>query len=162
VKASAGILAALALLATVSGCALDPFADETVAPVEHARIRITEGTGTSSRYADSVRVVPGNVVQFETLIADGKAVIVTIPRGPAPELAAGTRLEGSDEVLTRVGLRSQSGLPVSLGNPFEFDPGYIGIERHSTDKQVALRLAVPRLTATAQGQVRFTFKVEVR
>jgi hypothetical protein len=162
VKAPAGLLAALALLVAVSGCAPDPFGEETVAPVEGARVRITEGTGTSSRYADSVRVVPGNVVQFETLIADGKTVIVTIPRGPASELAAGTRLEGSDDVLARVGVRSQSGMPVSLGDPFEFDPGYIGIELHSTDRQVALRLAVPRLTGTAQGQVRFTFKVVVR
>lgn len=160
-RVAASVLVALALVATVSGCALDPFGEETVVPVEHARVRITEGTDTSRHYTDSVRVVPGDVVQFKTLIGDGETVIVTIPRGPASELVATTRLEGSDETLTKVSLRSQSGGPVSLGDPFEFDPGYIGIERHSTDEQIALRLATPRLTGTAQGQVRLTFKLEV-
>lgn len=158
----AAALGAVALTCAVSGCALAPFGEETVPPLERAQARITEGAGTANRYGDSVDVIPGNVVQFETLIGDGRTVIVTIPRGPTRMLTASFRLEGSDEVLTSVALGSRSGEPVSLGDPFEFDPGYLGIEHHSTGEQIELRLAAPRLTGTDQGQVRFTFKTEVR
>ncbi len=146
----------------MGGCGLDPFGAETVAPIERTAVRITEGTGTRARYRDSVAVIPGNVVQFEMTAGDGNNVVVTIPRGPATELVADFRREGSEEVLGTAALTSRDGKPVSLGEAFEFDPGYVGIERQSSSRQVALRLAFPRLVDAAQGQVRFTFKVPVR
>ncbi len=155
-------LAILALTVALGGCGLEPFGAVDVAPVEGTGVRITEGSGSSSRYTESTRVAPGNVVQFETTLGDARTAIVTVPRGPATELVVGVRLEGSSEVLGTATLLSLNGLPVRLGEPFGFDPSYVGIERHSDGERIELRLAVPRLAGTGRDQVTFTFKVPVR
>ncbi|HEX3738065.1 MAG TPA: hypothetical protein VHV53_11025 [Solirubrobacterales bacterium] len=152
----------LCALILLSGCGLDPFGTDTVAPIEGTGVRITEGVGTRPNYADSAGVAAGNVAQFEATVGEGENVVVTLPRGPADRLVAEFRLEGSKEALGTATLLSRDGKPISVGEAVEFDPGYIGIEHQSTADRVQLRLAFPRLIDTEQGQVQFTFKVPVR
>lgn len=154
-------LAGIALLLGAGGCGLDPFGDETVPPLEDAGIRITEGVGTSAAYRDTVEAVAGNVVQLRALIGDGKTLVATADRGPTEQVVLSFALEGPERPLAAVTVRSRDGEPISIGEPFEFDPGYVGVEHHSDDRRVELRLAVPRLTGTPQGQVTFTFKMKV-
>jgi hypothetical protein len=153
--------AALCALFLLSGCGLDPFGADTVAPIESTGVRITEGPGTSPGYRDSATVGAGNIVQLEATIGYGNNVVVTVPRGPATELVAEWTVEGSDQAPSRVTLESRDGKPISLGEAFEPDPGYIGIEHHSGSEEIELRLAVPRLVDVAQGQALFTFKARV-
>ncbi len=159
-----GAVAAVAVAALIllSGCGLTPFGAETLPPVQATAARITEGFGTEAEYGQAVSVGPGNVVQFRAKIADGKAMIVTIPRGPATRVVATFRAEGAAAASGSSVLSSRDGKPFSLGDAFQFDPGYLAIERHSTAAQIELRVAVPRLIDEGQGQARFTFKVRVR
>ena len=159
--AAAASVASLALL--VTGCGLAPYADETLPAVGQHEVRITEGAESSAGYQPSVDVTPPSEVQFLTEIADGKTVLVTVPRGPAPELTVEVTVEGagSEPVATST-LRSETGEPLVAGSFFEYDPGYLGIEELSDDQQLTLRIAAPRLTGTPQGRVPFTFKLRVR
>ena len=50
-----------------------------------ARVRITEGVGSSADYGPRSRHTPRRRPVL-TEIADGKTVLMTMPRGPAPEL----------------------------------------------------------------------------
>ncbi len=95
-----------------------------------------------------------------TLIADGNAVEVMIPRGPADELTVTATAENGETVKST--LTSATGEPFTLHRLFLYDPGYIGVENQSTDDELALRIATPRLTGAGQGQVPFTFKMKVR
>ena len=152
-----------ALLAvTAAGCALAPYGEETLPPIDRQELRITSGPGTGSEYAPAVEVFPGSTVQVLTEIADGKAVIVEIPRGPAIEVAVTARVEDEpDAEAATATIRSATGEPITMDHLYEFDPGYIGVEDNSDADTLVLRIATPRLTGTGQGQVPFTFKTDV-
>ena len=155
----AGCCSALLL----GGCALDPYGEETLPPVEKHVVRITEGAGTTSGYHSAVEVTPPAEIQFLTEIADGKAVEFRIPRGPADQLEGEVFVEdesGGPAGTTILG--SATGEPLEAVRFFEFDPGYIGVEEGTDGDYLTLRIATPRLTGTGQGQVPFTFKLEVR
>jgi len=158
-RVAPGLLLCVVLL--LGGCGTTPFGPETVAPIEETGVRITEGVGTAAGYTDSVDVGAGNVAEFRATVGDGKDVIFSIPRGPATTLVGTFRLEGSAEVLGTVTLHSRDGKPCRLGEAFEYNPGFVGVEHHSDAEEVELRLAFPRLIDLGQGQVHFTFKVPV-
>jgi hypothetical protein len=153
--------AALCALLLCSGCGLDPFGADTVPPIESVGARITEGPGTGPSYGDSATVGAGNIIQLEATIGYGNNVVVTVPRGPATKLVAEWQIEGSGQAPSTVTLESRNGEPISLGEAFEPDPGYIGIEYRSSAEQIKLRLAVPQLVDVEQGQALFTFKARV-
>ena len=157
------LLAAGSLALLLPGCALDPYAEETLPPVEKHVVRITEGAGTTSGYHAGVEVTPPAEVQFLTEIADGKAVEFRIPRGPAQELEGEVFVEdepGGPAGTTLLG--SATDEPITAVRVFEFDPGYIAVEEGTDGEYLTLRIATPRLTGTGQGQVPFTFKLEIR
>jgi hypothetical protein len=154
------VVAALAGL-LASGCALDPYAEETLPPVESHAVRITEGTGTTEDYHSSVEVTAPAEVQYLTEIADGKAIEFRIPQGPATELEGEVFVEGETEPRFSTILSSADGEPLTARRFFEYDPGYIGVEEGTDDGYLTLRVATPRLTGTGQGQVPFTFKLEI-
>jgi len=160
-RAFAASVTSLALL--VAGCGLTPYGDESLPPVGQHELRITEGVGSRIGYSPSVDVTPPAEVQFLTEIADGRTILVSVPRGPAPELTVEVRVEGGgrDPVATST-LRSATGEPLIAGRFFEYDPGYLGIESGGDEERLTLRIAAPRLTGTPQGQVPFTFKLRVR
>lgn len=160
-RTKATLLAALAALLAGGGCALNPYGEETVPSLESFGVRISSGIGAADAYVDAVEVGADNTVQFEAMVGDGKTLEVTIPREPAAEIVASARLEGSDEVIGSVILRSRGSAPISVERLYAFDPGYIGVEADSTDEHLELRIATPRLTGTVQGQVPFTFKSDV-
>jgi hypothetical protein len=160
IRAAVAAVLLAVLAAGAGGCTLDPSVADTLPPIERHGVRITKGPGTSSDYEESAEVVSGNVVQVLTLIADGNSVVVNIPRGPADELTVTARAENGDTVEST--LRSATGEPITVHRLFLFDPGYIGVENHSNDEELELRIATPRLTGAGQGQVPFTFKTKVR
>lgn len=156
------VLALVGVLSAVAGCSpLDPFEADTEPPLEALEVRISAGVGAADAYLDEVTVGPGNTVQFNALIGDGKVIVVTMPRRPAEEIVASGRLEGSDEVLGSAVLRSRGGRAISVDDLYSFDPGYPGIEARVSPEELELRIATPRLTDTGQGQVPFTFKSDV-
>ena len=155
--------AAVALLAVVpalAGCTLDPSVADTLPPIEKMETRITQGPNTDDQYAGAVSVASGNVVQVRTLIADGNAVEVTMPRGPADEVVVSAEAENGEG--KEVTLSSATGEEFELHRLFQFDPGYIGVEDQSDEDDLGIRIATSRLTGAGQGQVPFTFKVKVR
>ena len=161
-RRAAVALAAISLLAAVDGCGLEPFGTVSAPPVEGTGARITRGSGSTAAYSEAVQVVAGNVVQFRATLADGETAFVSVPRGPARELIADVRPDGSDAAVRIAALRSRNGAPLSLGEAFSYDPSYVGIEHHTDGGRIAMRLAVPGLAGTGRKQVTFTFKVPVR
>jgi hypothetical protein len=156
---AAAIALGLTLALAAGGCGVDPVGGETLPPISSTQVRITDGPGTSSQYASEVAVQPGNVVQLRILIADGNAVEVRVPRGPTQ--ASEAIAVADDGESAEITLRSATGEPFTLDRPFQFDPGYIGVEQRSDGEELAVRISTPRLTGTGQGQVPFTFKVRV-
>ena len=150
---------ALALLA--SGCALSPWDPDTVPAIEKFESRITEGTGTTVAYHPELTVEPGSTVQLRTLIGDGKAVVYTIPTEPTNQAEITVEVEGDPGDSETIRVRGAGGQEFVLGNPTAFDPGYLGVEHHSEDGALTLRVIAPRLTGTGQGQARFSFKLDV-
>lgn len=157
-RQSTVLLAAAAV--ALAGCTLDPSVADTLPPIEKIETRITQGPNTDDQYAGSVSVTSGNVVQVRTLIADGNAVEVTLPRGPADQAVVSAEAENGDA--KEVTLTSSTGEEFELHRLFQFDPGYIGVEDQSGEDELGIRIATSRLTGAGQGQVPFTFKVKVR
>jgi hypothetical protein len=155
------LIAVIAILGSGPGCALDPFADETVPPVEDFGVRISAGLGSADPYLDAAEVGPDNEVQFRARIGDGRVIEMTAPRGPSEELIVTATPEGSDVALATVTLSSRTGRELSVDRLHSFDPGYVSIEDNSTEDELVLRIATPRLTGTDQGEVPFTFKMDV-
>ena len=156
--AAAGLLA----IAALPGCSVVPYSDDSLAPIQRHGLRITEGVGTSSSYVPAIEVDRDSTIQVLTEISDGNTVNVSIPRGPATEFEVRAEVEGEpDEVATST-IRSADGEPLTLETPFQYDPGYIGVEDNSDTDTLSLRIATPRLTGTGQGQVPFTFKTKAR
>jgi hypothetical protein len=154
-------VAALAAL-LLSGCSvLDPFEEETLPPVEEFGARISAGLGAAAPYLDTQEVTAPSTVQFRIDVADGNVIEIAAPRGPAPEIPVTATLEGSDEILKEVTLTGADGEDVRVQSLYSFDPGFVAVEDNSTDDQLLLRIATPRLTGTGQGGVRFTFKTDV-
>lgn len=156
-------LAALCLLVALgaSGCALDPFGNETEPPVEDFGVRISAGIGAADPYLSSVSVEPDSTVQFEAKIGDGNVIEFSMPRGPAEEIEVTASGEGSDEALATVSLSSATAAPLELDGVYAVDPGFVGVEDNSTADELRLRIAAPRLTGTGQGQVLLSFKTDV-
>ena len=160
-RVAAAVVCALAMSAW-AGCAVVPYSDESLPPIEGHGLRITEGVGTSSDYGPVIEVEPRSTIQVLTEITDGNTVNLTIPRGPATEFEVSVVVEGEPEEHVASTIRSASGEPLTLENLYEFDPGYIGVEDNSDAETLSLRIATPRLTGTGQGQVPFTFKTRAR
>ena len=159
----AAALAMIALATGLAGCAFVPYSDETLPPIERHGLRVTKGVGSSDEYRPVIEAFPNSTIQVLTEIADGKTVIVTIPRGPATEIEVTAHVEGESPAAGASStIRSGDGEPLSLEGAFEFTPGYVGVEDHTTAEEISVRLAAPRLTGTGQGQVPFTFKTMAR
>jgi hypothetical protein len=152
--------AMLASLPALAGCTLDPSVADTLPPIEKMETRVTKGPNTDDQYAGSVQVEPGNIVQVRTMIADGNAVEVRMPRGPVDEAVVTSEAENGDS--HEVTLESATGEEFELHRLFQYDPGYIGVEDQSDEDELGIRIATSRLTGAGQGQVPFTFKVKVR
>ena len=151
--------AAIALAAP--GCSLDPYADETVPPLEDFGVRISSGIGAADPYLDGVSVEADSTVQFRAKIGDGKVIEFSMPRGPSQEIEVTGSGEGSDEALETVTLSSSTGAPIEVEGVYSIDPGFVSVEDNSTADELVLRIAAPRLTGTGQGQVRLSFKTDV-
>jgi hypothetical protein len=162
-RALAAAVALAVAAAALGGCALAPYSDETLPPIERHGLRVTKGIGSADEYAEVIEAYPGSTIQILTEIADGKTVIVSFPRGPAAEIDVTAHVEGepAEEGVTST-IRSGDGGPLTLEGAFEFTPGYVGVEDHSNAEEISVRLATPRLTGTGQGQVPFTFKTKAR
>lgn len=151
-----------ALFALVfSGCTLDPFANETQPTLSDFGVRVSAGIGAADPYLPGVSVEPGSTVQFRARVGDGNVVEFAMPRGPAEEIEVSAFEEGSDEAIESVEVTSIDGGPIELDGLAAVDPGYVGAEDNSTADELRLRIAAPRLTGTAQGQVNLTFKTDV-
>lgn len=144
-----------------SGCALDPFGNETQPVVSDFGVRISAGIGAADPYLPGVEVGPDSTVQFRARIGDGNVVEFAMPRGPAEEIEVSAFEEGSDEVLGSVTLTSSTGAPIELDGVTAVDPGFVGAEDNSTPQELRLRVAAPRLTGTGQGRVNLRFKTDV-
>ena len=157
----AGLAATAALAATSQGCALSPWDPETLPPLERFETRITAGPGTTAAYHPELEVSPGSTIQLRTRIADGQAVVYTIPTEPAREVEIGVHSESDPADEQTVTLTAAGGEELVVGNPTAFDPGYLGVERNEGDGELTLRVIAPRLTDTPQGTARFSFKLDV-
>ena len=151
----------LALVVALTGCGLDPFEEETLPPVESFGVRVSSGLGAADPYLESVEITPPATAQFVVKVADGNVIEISIPRGPATELPVTAALEGESEPLKQVSLVSATGDPFGVEGLYSFAPGFVAVEDNSTDEELRLRIATPRLTGTGQGAVRFTFKTDV-
>jgi hypothetical protein len=161
VKSRVTALAALAAL-TLSGCGgLDPFEEETLPPVEQFGVRITAGIGAAAPYEESQEITAPSTLQFRVEVADGNVVEVSMPTGPAAEIPVSVALEGTEEPLQQLTLLGTDGADVEVQNLYSFDPGFVAVEDNSTEDELRLRVATPRLTGTGQGAVKFTFKTDV-
>ena len=145
--------------AYLTGCGLDPFPPDTLPTIQSAGVRITEGPGAAASYDAAAEVVPPSQIQMRTEIADGKQVYFNIPRGPAEELEVSVT---DGETTREVTIAALDGGPISISPPFEYDPGYTGVERQGDEEHVELRVSTSRLTGAGQGETPFTFKLKVR
>lgn len=155
------LAAALAATLVLGGCGLDPFEEETLPPIERFGVRISAGIGAAKPYLETAEVLAPATTQYVVEIADGNVIEVSMPRGPATEIPVTATLEGSSEPLRQVTLVSADGDPFEVEGLYSFDPGFVAVEDNSTEDELRLRIATPRLTATGQGAVRFTFKTDV-
>ncbi len=154
-------VAAVLVALSFSGCALDPFGNETQPTLSDFGVRVSAGIGAADPYLPGVSVEPDSTVQFRARIGDGNVVEFAMPRGPAEEIEVSAFAEGSDESIETVTVSSIDGTRSSSTGSTAVDPGFVGVEDHSTADELRLRIAAPRLTGTAQGQVTLTFKTDV-
>ncbi len=159
------LLAALAattvLAAGAQGCALSPWDPETLPTFEKFESRITAGAGTTAGYhseldgrarLDGPVPDPDRRWQRGRLHGPDRAGESGRHRGPQ----RGRPLGRGDDPLT-----GANGADIAVGNPTAFDPGYLGVEQHTENDELTIRVIAPRLTGTPQGQARFSFKLDV-
>lgn len=150
---------ALVVALALAGCSLNPFPGDTLPPIQDLGVRITEGPGAADAYQSVIEVVPPSEVQVQTIISDGESATFTLPRQASPSL----EVMVTDGSTTRsVSIVSVDGEPLTMSRPFEFDPGYVGIEQESGVEALTMRASTSRLTGAGQGEVPFTFKTKVR
>ena len=159
------LLAALAattvLAAGAQGCALSPWDPETLPTFEKFESRITAGVGTTAGYHSELTVEPASTVQFRTLIGDGNAVVYTVPTEPGNQVDISVYSEDDPSDEGTIQLTGANGADIAVGSPTAFDPGYLGVEQHTENDELTIRVIAPRLTGTPQGQARFSFKLDV-
>lgn len=143
----------------MAGCGIDPFPPDTLPTIQSSGVRITEGPGAADTYEAVAEVVTPSEIQMRTVISDGKQVYFDIPRGPAEELVVSVSGGGSSSEVT---IAAADGGTLTMSPPFEFDPGYTGVEQQVGEENVELRVSTSRLTGAGQGQTPFTFKLKVR
>lgn len=143
------------------GCGLDPFEPETKPPVADLQVRITEGIGATRRYSSATELQPPSTIQLRSLIGDGDAVEYSISRGPARELSLVAMEADTSEPLASVSISAANGERLAPKRLFSFDPGFVAIEDNSDAERLLLRATASRRLDIAQGQVPFSFKINV-